>query len=113
MLSNTSSKVGPSGAGSPDAEREHIVTPSKIVQPLEPGRVRAAQRAVLAAMAQVQQSFGPRPDPVAVASLYAGTVLAADDDYGRGAGLVVQRDEVGWADLVAAHAVFARYVEAS
>jgi hypothetical protein len=70
--------------------RQYEVTPSKIAQPLDLQRVRAAQRAVLAAMGQAQESFGPRPDPVAVASLYAGTVLASDDEHGRAAGLIVQ-----------------------
>ncbi len=94
-------------------KREPAVTPSKIVWPIDLQRLRAGQRAVLAAMGQVRQSFGPRPDPVAVASLYTEAVLAADDGYSRAVGLIVQHDEVVWADLVAAHALFGPHVEAS
>jgi hypothetical protein len=60
-------------------------------------RIAAATRAVLAEFERLRDLTGHRPD--ILARLYAGRALTADDDHGRAHGLVVQADELRWAEL--------------
>jgi hypothetical protein len=60
-------------------------------------RLAAASRAVLAEFERVRELVGHRPE--ILAHLYAGSAVRADDDYGRSAGLVIQADELRWAEL--------------
>ena len=60
-------------------------------------RIAAATRAVLAEFGRLRELTGHRPD--ILARLYAARALAADDDHGAARGLVVQADELRWAEL--------------
>jgi hypothetical protein len=62
-------------------------------------------------MEHVQESFGPRPRSGGVASLCAGG--GPRRRVRPSHGLILQHNGIVWADLVAAHALFSRYVEAS
>jgi hypothetical protein len=60
-------------------------------------RIAAATRAVLAEFDRLRELTGHRPD--ILARLYAARAVAADDDHGAARGLVVQADELRWAEL--------------
>lgn len=61
------------------------------------GRVAAAAAAVLAEVERVRGLVGDRPE--LLAHLYGSAAVRADDEWGRSAGLVVQADELRWAEL--------------
>jgi hypothetical protein len=69
----------------------------RIVREPELRRLAAATRAVLAEFERVRELVGHRPD--LLAHLYAGRAVRADDEYGRGSGLVIQADELRWAEV--------------
>jgi hypothetical protein len=69
----------------------------RIVREPELRRLAAATRAVLAEFERVRGLVGHRPD--LLAHLYAGRAVRADDEYGRGSGLVIQADELRWAEI--------------
>ena len=71
--------------------------PVRIVREPELPRIAAATRAVLAEMARPRPS-GQWTDDV-LAPAFASRALAADDDYGRGCGVVVQADGLRWDEL--------------
>jgi hypothetical protein len=56
-----------------------------------------ASAAVLAEFDRVRELVGDRPELLAY--LYGAAAVRADDDRGRDAGLVVQADELRWAEL--------------
>jgi hypothetical protein len=70
---------------------------ARIVREPELRRLAAAARAVLAEFDRVRALVGHRPD--LLAHLYAGRAVRADDEYGRDAGLVIQADELRWAEV--------------
>jgi hypothetical protein len=57
----------------------------------------AADAAVLAEMQRLAVIVGDRPD--LLAHLYAGAAIRADDEHGRSNDLVIQADELRWADV--------------
>jgi hypothetical protein len=60
-------------------------------------RIAAATRAVLAEFDRLRELAGHRPE--ILARLFAARALAADDVHGGAHGLVVQADELRWAEL--------------
>ena len=71
--------------------------PIKIVREPDLPRIAAAARALLAEMTRPRPS-GQWGDEF-LAPLFAGRAITADDDHGRGHGLVVQADGLQWAEL--------------
>lgn len=69
----------------------------RIVREPELPRVTAAARAIAAELLR------PRPSgmwtPEFLAPAFAGRALSADDDHGRRHGVVVQADDLRWAEL--------------
>jgi hypothetical protein len=68
-----------------------------IVREPELPRIAAATRAVLAEFERLRRLAGHRSD--ILARLFAARALAADDEHGTAHGLVVQADELRWAEL--------------
>ena len=68
-----------------------------IVREPELPRVSAAARALAPDLEPLRSAVGDRTD--LLAGLYASRALAADDDHGRGHGLVVQADALLWPEL--------------
>jgi hypothetical protein len=60
-------------------------------------RLTAASGAILAEMQRLAAAGVDRAD--LVAGLYAARALVADDDHGRGRGMVVQADGLRWGEL--------------
>jgi len=60
-------------------------------------RLTAASGAILAEMQRLAAAGVDRAD--LVAGLYAARALVADDDHGRGHGMVVQADGLRWGEL--------------
>ena len=71
--------------------------PVRIVREPELPRIAAAARAVRTEMIRPRPS-GQCTDDV-LASAFASRALAADDDHGRAAGVVVQADGLRWDEL--------------
>lgn len=67
-------------------------------RPIGPWRATHAADALTRAREQLATE-GIRPGDEQSADLYARAVLAADDDFGAGDGLVVQGDEITWRQL--------------
>lgn len=68
-----------------------------IVREPDVPRLAAAGRAV---EAELERLAGvPITRPGVLAALYAGRAVVADDDHGRGRGVVVQADGLLWAEL--------------
>jgi hypothetical protein len=68
-----------------------------IVRAPELPRVSAAARALAPDLEDLRAAVGHRTD--LLAGLYASRALAADDEHGRGHGLVVQADGLLWPEL--------------
>jgi hypothetical protein len=66
-----------------------------VSRPIGHLRSRAAAAALSTAIGDLRP-HGITPDELTAAPLYADRVLAADDDYGAGRGLIVQGNAVGW-----------------
>jgi hypothetical protein len=60
-------------------------------------RLAAAARAIEPELERLHSAAAGRLD--LLAGLYASRAIVADDEYGRGAGLVIQADGLRWAEL--------------
>jgi hypothetical protein len=80
-----------------------VSEPVRIVREPALPRVSAAARAVLGEMTRPRPS-GERSEEY-LAPVFASRAVAADDDYGRSSGLVVQADGLRWDELYALAAV--------
>lgn len=60
-------------------------------------RLAAAARAIEAELERLRSVAADRPGMLA--GLYAARAVVADDEHGRGAGLVVQADGLRWTEL--------------
>jgi hypothetical protein len=80
--------------------RECVVPePARIVREPALPRISAAARAILGEMTRPRPS-GEWSDEY-LAPVFASRALAADDDHGRGGGLVTQADGLRWDELSA------------
>ncbi len=68
-----------------------------IVREPDVARLAAAQRAVLTEIARLKDLPPGRTD--ILSALYGGAAVVADDEHGRGHGLVIQADGLIWAEL--------------
>lgn len=82
-----------------------------IVRPVETPRAQAGARAMEDASAELGQQLGPAVGQPMWARLYGLRVLDADDSHGHGQGLVVQHDQVRWADVLAVAAFTAPRID--
>ena len=71
-----------------------------VVRDIGTQRESAAGRAMTAAGEELGQILSPAVAQAMWAELFGVRVLRADDAHGRGQGLVVQHDEILWADLL-------------
>jgi hypothetical protein len=65
----------------------------------EAERIQAVSRGVVQERALVTQRLGNEATPEIIARMYAQAAVSADDSHGRGHGLIVQGDNIGWEEL--------------
>jgi hypothetical protein len=74
-----------------------VPEPVRIVREPDLPRITAAARAIVAEMIRPQPSGMWTPEFLAPS--FASRALAADDDHGRGHGVVVQADGLSWDEV--------------
>lgn len=83
-----------------------------IVRPIETPRAQASARAMEDASAELGQQLTAAVGEPMWARLYGSRVLEADDAHGHIEGLVVQHDQIRWADVLAVAAFAAPRIDA-
>jgi len=71
----------------------------KVVRPIDTPRLTAASVGVSRKMGEVLNHAGAQWEPRLLANLYAAAAVEADDEHGRGHGLITQHYDIKIADL--------------